>query len=234
MGSADILHRRDSAFIYIPNDIVDTSTHQLKLKQFINLINTCEIKITQGADLPEYSTWCQYDFFFIDLFGRGVAYQIPTNILQLAHHHKVIFFHISHDKLDEKHCLMSGIDGVFYCEDRPDIVLKGIENIKNNGLWYKRDTMGRALATFLNAFRRKNKPINQQINTDQSDSIKVILTKREQMIIKLVSKGAKNKEIADQLHISPNTVKTHIYSIFRKTSSRNRIELMAWSQQFVS
>ncbi len=234
MGSKDILHKRDSAFIYVPSDIVDTSAHQLKLKQFINLINTCEIKITQGADFPDYSMWCQYDFFFIDLFGRGSAYQIPNNIQQLANHHKVIFFNISHDKLDEKHCLMSGIDGVFYCEDRPDIVLKGIENIKNNGLWYKRDTMGRALATLLNAFKRKNSSVGLSTDMNSNGSIKAVLTKREQMIIKLVSKGAKNKEIADQLHISPNTVKTHIYSIFRKTSSRNRIELMAWSQQFVN
>ncbi|HAU92054.1 MAG TPA: hypothetical protein DCW59_06830, partial [Alteromonas sp.] len=44
-----------------------------------------------------------------------------------------------------------------------------------------------------------------------------------------VSKGAQNQEIADTLHISVNTVKTHIYSIFRKTNSRNRVELVAWS-----
>ena len=58
------------------------------------------------------------------------------------------------------------------------------------------------------------------------------LTRREQTIVRLVSSGAQNKEIAEQLHISPNTVKTHIYSLFRKTSSRNRIELITWSQQF--
>ena len=57
------------------------------------------------------------------------------------------------------------------------------------------------------------------------------LTKRENAIIGLVSKGAKNAEIAEQLHISPNTVKTHLYSIFRKTQSRNRVELISMTQQ---
>jgi DNA-binding CsgD family transcriptional regulator len=61
-----------------------------------------------------------------------------------------------------------------------------------------------------------------------------LLTKREKTIVSLVSSGAKNQEIADELHISPNTVKTHIYSIFRKTSSRNRIELIAWSMQLTA
>ena len=234
MGSAKVVHQAVSAFVYVPSDIVDNITHQLKLKQFINLINTCEIKITQGADFPDDFSWSQYDFFFIDWFGRGVNHQIPTKILQLARNHKVVLFNISHDNLDEKYCLMSGIDGIFYSEDRPDIVLKGIESIKDNGLWYKRDTMGRALATFLNTLRQKNNVSTCQSESAQNTAMNATLTKREQMIIKLVSKGAKNKEIADQLHISPNTVKTHIYSIFRKTSSRNRIELMAWSQQFVN
>jgi DNA-binding CsgD family transcriptional regulator len=49
------------------------------------------------------------------------------------------------------------------------------------------------------------------------------------MIVVLIGQGAQNKEIADQLHISVNTVKTHVYSIYRKTSCRNRVELIKWS-----
>ena len=72
---------------------------------------------------------------------------------------------------------------------------------------------------------QQRKPV--EANTE---SIFPTLTKRERTIIGLVSKGAQNREIADQLHISPNTVKTHLYSIFRKTSSRNRIELISRTQ----
>jgi len=37
--------------------------------------------------------------------------------------------------------------------------------------------------------------------------------------------GLKNKDIASELHISENTVKRHLQSIFGKTGSRDRLEL---------
>jgi DNA-binding NarL/FixJ family response regulator len=89
-----------------------------------------------------------------------------------------------------------------------------------------------------NAFNEllSNVQKSKQLNTSplQRSISSPDLTKRENTIIGLVSCGAKNQEIADQLHISPNTVKTHLYSIFRKTSSRNRIELISWTQNFLA
>jgi len=48
------------------------------------------------------------------------------------------------------------------------------------------------------------------------------LTKMEATIVELLLKGLSNKEIADQLHISKETVKKHVYNIFRKTKVKNR------------
>ncbi len=52
------------------------------------------------------------------------------------------------------------------------------------------------------------------------------ITKREMEIINLVIQGDSNNEIAEKLFISPGTVKTHLYRIFKKTNSKNRYELM--------
>ncbi|WP_292914416.1 response regulator transcription factor [Nitrosomonas sp.] len=54
----------------------------------------------------------------------------------------------------------------------------------------------------------------------------VALTKCEQEIIKLVTKGLTNKQIAQQLAVSPETVKKHLKSIFIKTGVRNRSQLV--------
>lgn len=43
-------------------------------------------------------------------------------------------------------------------------------------------------------------------------------------ILALVSEGYSNREIASRVHLSENTVKTHLQEIFRKLGVRNRVE----------
>ena len=52
------------------------------------------------------------------------------------------------------------------------------------------------------------------------------LSKKEREIIILISEGRKNKEIADSLCISEQTVKSHISRIFRKTNVNTRSQLV--------
>jgi DNA-binding NarL/FixJ family response regulator len=51
------------------------------------------------------------------------------------------------------------------------------------------------------------------------------LSERERQIAALVARGLKNKDIAQELKISENTVKRHLQSIFNKTGARDRLEL---------
>lgn len=52
------------------------------------------------------------------------------------------------------------------------------------------------------------------------------LTARESEIIELVEKGMTNHEIAENLFVSENTVKTHLKNIFSKTHAINRTDLI--------
>ena len=51
------------------------------------------------------------------------------------------------------------------------------------------------------------------------------LSERERQIAYAVARGLKNRDIAEQLSISENTVKRHLQSIFGKTGARDRLEL---------
>ena len=53
------------------------------------------------------------------------------------------------------------------------------------------------------------------------------LSEREAEVADGVARGLSNKEIAAALHISPNTLKTHMRSLFEKAGVRSRFELMA-------
>ena len=53
------------------------------------------------------------------------------------------------------------------------------------------------------------------------------LSEREQEVLSLVAKGATNRQIADALSISENTVKAHMCRIFEKLHAQNRQEAAA-------
>lgn len=55
----------------------------------------------------------------------------------------------------------------------------------------------------------------------------VQITEREQAVLRLMARGASNKEIARQLSISEHTVKSHVSNIFTKLETRDRAETVA-------
>jgi DNA-binding NarL/FixJ family response regulator len=55
------------------------------------------------------------------------------------------------------------------------------------------------------------------------------LSKREIEILRLMAEGKENKEIAQDLYISPQTVKNHISNILRKLQIENRIQAAVYA-----
>jgi len=53
----------------------------------------------------------------------------------------------------------------------------------------------------------------------------VRMTKREREIVKLISEGLSNKEIAHQLNISIYTVKSHVHNILEKMALNTRVQI---------
>ena len=56
------------------------------------------------------------------------------------------------------------------------------------------------------------------------------LTQREIAIVSLIAAGQSNKEIAIQLGVAPETIKTHLKRIFLKLSARTRAEAVVRAQ----
>jgi ATP/maltotriose-dependent transcriptional regulator MalT len=56
------------------------------------------------------------------------------------------------------------------------------------------------------------------------------ITAREQDVLRLVSIGLSNREIAQRLCVSPGTVKTHLANIFTKLGVTSRTQAVAEAQ----
>lgn len=50
------------------------------------------------------------------------------------------------------------------------------------------------------------------------------LSRREQEVLKLITEGATNPEIARQLCLNPNTIKTHVRGILNKLGLDHRLQ----------
>jgi len=57
------------------------------------------------------------------------------------------------------------------------------------------------------------------------------LTDREEQVLATVASGRTNNEIADELHITLSTVKTHVASLMAKLGARNRVEIAMWAYE---
>jgi len=60
----------------------------------------------------------------------------------------------------------------------------------------------------------------------ESRLLRRTLTAQEKLILKMALKGCSNKEIAERLFISTETVKKHLQHCYRKLNAGNRVEAL--------
>jgi DNA-binding NarL/FixJ family response regulator len=64
-----------------------------------------------------------------------------------------------------------------------------------------------------------------------TEQVRSALSEREREVVGLIAGGATNREIADQLFLSPHTVKEYTSGIYRKLGVRNRAEAVKRAQR---
>ena len=67
-------------------------------------------------------------------------------------------------------------------------------------------------------------PVPGPFVLDEARVRELEITPREMEILRLVAEGLSNKEIAERVFVSENTVKTHVSRVFEKLGARRRTE----------
>ena len=116
---------------------------------------------------------------------------------------------------DEKifEALSAGASGYVLKKTTPDKLLNAITELYEGGAPMSSQIASKVVAAF------KNKPA-VAISSDSLD----VLSKREIEILVALSKGLLYKEIAEELFISSQTVRKHVYHIYEKLHVGNRIQ----------
>ena len=129
---------------------------------------------------------------------------------------QVALFNVSRDQGVEQSCVSEGIRGFFYEEDQLEIFLKGVKAVRDGDWWLSREIMIKCI------LEGTDKDVPSRRGSE-------ILTHRQTEILAQVAVGASNDEIAENLNVSPHTVKTHLYNIFKKIKVTNRLQAALWA-----
>jgi DNA-binding NarL/FixJ family response regulator len=116
---------------------------------------------------------------------------------------------------DEKifEALSAGASGYVLKKTTPDKLLNAIKELNEGGAPMSSQIASKVVAAF------KNKP-TVSVSNDSLDT----LSKREVEILIALSKGLLYKEIGEELFISSQTVRKHVYHIYEKLHVGNRIQ----------
>ena len=55
------------------------------------------------------------------------------------------------------------------------------------------------------------------------------LTQREVQVLTLIAQGRTNREVADELFLSPNSIKTYVRTAYRKIGASSRSQAVSWA-----
>ena len=116
--------------------------------------------------------------------------------------------------------LKAGARGFLLKDAGPALLSQAIHAAADGDALIAPSITARLLATFAESHRGQPPP-------EPVDP----LTDREEEVLLHVAQGWTNAEIADALHLSLSTVKSHLASLMRKLNTRNRVEIAMWAYE---
>lgn len=129
----------------------------------------------------------------------------------------------SEDHSEIQQCLDTGAVGFIPKSASPALILDGILQMLEGKAYLPPHLRN---YVFFNHIQNVNCRKRVQAKTSEQHA-KVVLKQREVEVLKLLTSGKSNKEIANLLGISLSTVKYHMSHLFRKTNARSRTECIS-------
>jgi DNA-binding NarL/FixJ family response regulator len=213
-GEEKIMKTKESIRVFLADDhpLLRTGLRlSLNHKEDIEFIGEAEDGYSAIEKIQAY----QPDVSLIDvdmprLSGIGVIRILRKSFPQM----KFIVLSTYNDENYIQKAMEAGADGyVLKCVGINELV-KIIKSI-----WFEKPVISPFLVSLTFGYTN--------IGQEEQKRIDAYLTQREKEVLQLIAEGKGNKEIADLLYISTETVKSHVKNIFKKFGVKNRVQATA-------
>jgi two-component system, NarL family, nitrate/nitrite response regulator NarL len=130
---------------------------------------------------------------------------------------RVVVLTAAEDDSDVVRAMRLGARGIVLKQSATDLLVQSIHRVHAGEIWLD----DRMTAELMKAFSHSSE--------SGLRSERPLLTDREKEIVQHVAQGFRNKEIAEKLFISEQTVKNHLHNIFDKLGVSDRLELALYA-----
>lgn len=138
---------------------------------------------------------------------------------------KVLLFTASENKEDFIESMKLGCCGILPKDAGAALIAKSIQKVHAGEIWLDSNTT----AAVIRQFATPLDPALAQVAANAKPRERAQLSQREREIIVLIAQGYKNKEIAEKMFITEQTVKNHLHNVFDKLGVSDRLELALYA-----
>ncbi len=196
------------------------------LRKLLELEDDIEVagEAENGRQALEMVDELHPDVLLLDLKMPGM--DGLTALQTLQHSPKkvhIIVLTASEDKNEWVQAMKMGCSGIVVKQTQPDLIVKSIRKVNSGEIWLDSHTTAAVMRQFASPHEGGGS------NGGKGGRERSPLSAREREIVALVAQGYKNKEMAEKMFISEQTVKNHLHNIFDKLGVSDRLELALYA-----
>ncbi|HLI86226.1 MAG TPA: response regulator transcription factor [Bryobacteraceae bacterium] len=189
---------------------------------------------SDGRQVLDIIQQLEPDILLLDLKMPGLDGLATLQRLQSSKSKtRVIVLTASDDKNEFVQAMKLGTSGIVLKQTATDMLIKSIRKVHAGEIWLDSHTTAEVIRRFVSADEMpvaapmaSSSPLPSSSPRERERSP---LSQREREIVALVAQGFKNKEMAEKMFISEQTVKNHLHNIFDKLGVSDRLELALYA-----
>jgi len=196
------------------------------LKKLLTIESDIEVvgEAGDGREVLEVIQNVDPDVLLLDLRMPNLDGLSALQALQQANKRtRVIVLTASEDKNEFVQAMKLGCSGIVLKQTAPDLIVKSIRTVHSGEIWLDSHTTAAVMRQFSTG------PEHSAAGPGAKGRERSPLSQREREIVALVAQGYKNKEMAEKMFISEQTVKNHLHNIFDKLGVSDRLELALYA-----